>query len=395
MSLALFEARVIELLEQRAQALEQNFPETAAAILHQCLPPQGFAPADLVRELIARPELARQRDSRAKFGEPPVTLLEVGDAYCDVYFWHKSATSVHSHTFEGAFAVAHGSSIHSTYSFQTQQTCGTAQLGRVLHQKTELLSVGDVRLILPGEQLNHRVSHLGAPSVSLVIRRGDFGPASHFVSPTLKLPYLRLLPQHVERKFLLVEMAQQTNQVSLSDSLNLARKTWQPEDIIHCLRLHFTTLAPQDFSILLRESQLLDEPWSEALQEAHAWQHACGGSVSSSSEPERRLVWSLGSSLGNRSSTRSILQQYFQCEDVGAKTVDVLLGLIEAKVLPLELNDSAQVLLEVLIDDGNVESWIEELVEAQGEENRSAIATDVQLAASQMREHPFLSSFIV
>src|SRR5690606_24332545 len=141
----------------------------------------------------------------------------------------------------------------------------------------------------------------------------------------------------------------------------------------------------------LGESGLSNEVWGEAIREAHAWQHACGGYESSSTEPDRRLVWSLGSSLGNRMSSLSILQKYFQSEDVGAKTVDVLLELIEAKVLPLELNESAQALLEVLIDDGDEKSWIEDLVEVHGEDQRSQITADLHTSTQQMRAHPFLS----
>lgn len=158
---------------KRARHRLQAFPGLAARLLEEF-------EVDWSRERLDR-ELARWfRGSRRlpeqvslhnAFGQPPVTLFNNGELVVDLYFWVAADTSVHSHGFRGAFRVLHGTSLQETFKVRVAERIapgvmvadpGTPEMS-VLHQ-------GDVRAILPGEQLTHRVIHLVSPTVTLCVK---------------------------------------------------------------------------------------------------------------------------------------------------------------------------------------------------------------------------------
>jgi hypothetical protein len=116
-------------------------------------------------------ELPRQRDLHANFGDPPVTVFSAPRFHIDVYFWFNGTTSIHQHSFCGAFQVMHGSSIHSTYEFDCEKKINTfTEFGTMKLKKCELLSVGDVQEILAGKEYIHSLFHLDHPSATIVVR---------------------------------------------------------------------------------------------------------------------------------------------------------------------------------------------------------------------------------
>lgn len=106
------------------------------------------------------------------FSNFPLTVYSHRDFYIELLTWTQGTTTIHQHSFSGAFKVLLGSSIHSLYEF-TKHFSITSDLlrGNVEHISSEYLSEGDVRQITPGtEGLTHRLFHLEKPSVTLVIR---------------------------------------------------------------------------------------------------------------------------------------------------------------------------------------------------------------------------------
>ncbi len=105
------------------------------------------------------------------FGQPPITLFNNGRLVVDLYLWVAADTTIHSHGFRGAFRLLHGRSLQETYSVKVSRRIapGVLQCELGLPQMT-ILEPGDVRVILPGAKLRHRVIHLEKPTVTLCVK---------------------------------------------------------------------------------------------------------------------------------------------------------------------------------------------------------------------------------
>lgn len=100
---------------------EQDFSRIASAALENARIFEKVAPDDVMKWVLESPTLPHQTDAAGHFGQPPVTLF-VAPRFCvDVYFWLESTTSIHQHSFCGAFSVLGGSSVHSLYRFENRQ----------------------------------------------------------------------------------------------------------------------------------------------------------------------------------------------------------------------------------------------------------------------------------
>jgi len=127
--------------------------------------------SDIVDWALQQTELPEQRDPGAKFGDPPITLFNAPRFHIDVYFWLEGTTSIHQHSFCGAFLVLEGSSIHSHYEFETEeQISDVARVGKMSLLSCELLKPGAIQKILPGQKYIHSLFHLERPSVTIVVR---------------------------------------------------------------------------------------------------------------------------------------------------------------------------------------------------------------------------------
>jgi len=106
------------------------------------------------------------------FSNFPLTVYQHRDFYIELLTWTQGTTTIHQHSFSGAFRVLQGASIHSKYQFNQEQAITEDLLrGRIDHIESEYLSVDDIREIRPGKSgLTHRLFHLEKPSVTLVAR---------------------------------------------------------------------------------------------------------------------------------------------------------------------------------------------------------------------------------
>src|SRR6185503_17079969 len=162
------------LVEQRWR--DQNydddvFPDIAVEALSEGNPNRHVDPWDIIRWLNKTPQLPEQRDVDGNFGNPPITLYNGPRFYIDVYYWLDGTTSIHQHSFCGAFQVLLGSSLLSQYAFEEKRRIDDhLKTGRIILNSVELLEAGDVREILPGKQYIHSLFHLDRPSASIIIR---------------------------------------------------------------------------------------------------------------------------------------------------------------------------------------------------------------------------------
>ncbi len=163
-----------ELVENRWKAQnysEQAFPDIAAQALIESQLPGKIDPWDIIRWVHTATTLPEQQDIEGRFGNPPVTLFRGSRFYIDVYYWLDGTTSIHQHSFCGAFQVLLGSSIHSRYSFQEDTVINEHfSAGKITLEEVQLLSLNDVRTIRPGRNFIHSLFHLDRPSATITIR---------------------------------------------------------------------------------------------------------------------------------------------------------------------------------------------------------------------------------
>lgn len=177
------------LIEQRWR--EQNydaevFPTIAAQALTEASLDSRISPWDILQWVLHATHLPSQQDLPGKFGDPPITLFSGPRFHIDVYFWLDGTTSIHQHSFCGAFQVLAGASIHSHYRFACQEVINEHfHIGEMQLEKVELLEQGQIRPILPGDRYIHSLFHLDRPSATICVR------TYHTTTSTPQFNYLK------------------------------------------------------------------------------------------------------------------------------------------------------------------------------------------------------------
>ncbi len=162
------------LIEQRwrdEDYCEEVFPEIAEQALIEMTPRRQVSPWDIIRWVGTSTELPQQQDVAGAFGNPPITLYNGPRFYIDIYYWLDGTTSIHQHSFSGAFQVFSGSSIHSRYDFEEKRKVNAHfSVGQMTLNSVELLKEDDVRRIVPGRPHIHSLFHLDRPSATITVR---------------------------------------------------------------------------------------------------------------------------------------------------------------------------------------------------------------------------------
>ena len=187
---------------------EQAFPDIAAHALGEAKLPDQVSAWDIIRWLHTSVSLPAQMDLDAEFGNPPITLFVGPRFYIDIYFWLDGTTSIHQHSFSGAFQVLLGSSVHARYSFAKDLEINpNFLLGKVTLNEVSLLTRGDIRQIVAGPEFIHSLFHLDRPSATITVRtyRAPNAPVQYsylkpFVArnPFFKDPLLKRKVQTVD-----------------------------------------------------------------------------------------------------------------------------------------------------------------------------------------------------
>jgi hypothetical protein len=125
-------------------------------------------------EWILAGNLPTQLNVYNAFGQPPVTLFNNGQFVIDIYFWMYVDTSIHSHSFSGAFKLLYGRSVHEIFSVGPKNVFSDDVMSTHINKtSTKLILPGDTQEITSGNEFSHRLIHLDAPTVTLCVRTVD------------------------------------------------------------------------------------------------------------------------------------------------------------------------------------------------------------------------------
>jgi hypothetical protein len=138
-------------------------------------PPADHVDSGEILEWALTSELPPQPDIARQFGQPPVTVYWHPAFYIETLFWTTGTTSIHQHSFSGAFSVLEGSSLHCSYTFEEKERVNENFLiGDLDATEVSLLNLGACRRIDAGRRFIHSAFHLDCPSVTVVVRtNGD------------------------------------------------------------------------------------------------------------------------------------------------------------------------------------------------------------------------------
>lgn len=150
---------------------EEIFPAIAKDALKEAGLPEKVTAWEVMDWTLNQTNLPEQKDLPGKFGDPPITIYNAPRFHIDVYFWLEGTTSLHQHSFCGAFQVLQGSSIHSWYEFETSNKINSfTKIGDLKLKVCQILEVGDIQEIWAGSAYIHGLFHLDQPSATIVIR---------------------------------------------------------------------------------------------------------------------------------------------------------------------------------------------------------------------------------
>ncbi len=226
------------------------FTELAVEFLKKLNLHQDITLASLLAWDLTTTEHERYRATG--FGQPAIRLYSHSLFFIEALPWLESTTSIHEHSFSGAFQVLEGSSLQSRWRFIEESRMGrTMKIGDVTLRDWELLKAGDVRPIYQGVESAHALFHLQYPSLSLVIR--TLGPSKgilqyDYVGRRLAIPFTS--PVHSDSAV--------TNKYQ--QSLNTAYKTQSLDDFEN---LFESFIATRDEETILRT--LFSISWLEEL----------------------------------------------------------------------------------------------------------------------------------
>jgi len=163
---------------QNCENAEERFTEIATEELTDSDLLKRASPEDVMAWIFSQTEKPQQ--DTYEFGEPSIVVYRSETFYIQVLFWTDGTTSIHQHSFAGAFGVLAGSSLHAGYEFDGPELQSSSlQVGHVCFVSAELLGQGDVRPIkMKGSA--HALFHLDRPSVSVVVRTPGYSEVSQY-----------------------------------------------------------------------------------------------------------------------------------------------------------------------------------------------------------------------
>ena len=229
---------------------EAAFPKIAAAALER-MPFHAELDAKALFEYgLLYEQKAHQTNPGYSFGDPPLTLCRREHFEVGVLFWLDGTTSIHQHSFSGAFQVLQGTSLHSTYQFSLREEINERLLlGALECVQTELLRKRDIREIAAGSRFIHSLFHLDRPSITLIVR--THSESSHGPQYSYRRPGVALDPFHQSpEKTLRTRLVKSLLSIPDENLLSMVKAVFQKASLEPNLRLLL------EIAGLLRERKL-------------------------------------------------------------------------------------------------------------------------------------------
>jgi hypothetical protein len=115
--------------------------------------------------------IGRQQSPGHTFGDSRFTLYQGGDFIIELNVWQKQTTTIHEHSFSGAFKILDGSALHARYKFASNYKINSdLEQGQLTKVSTDVLMKNDVSNIEIGGEFIHNLVHTSNPTMTLIVR---------------------------------------------------------------------------------------------------------------------------------------------------------------------------------------------------------------------------------
>ncbi len=362
--------------------------------------------------------MPEQRDLPGRFGDPPITLYNSPRFHIDIYFWLDGTTSIHQHAFCGAFQVILGSSLHSSYGFDTKEVINSfTELGSIDLDHCELLNVGDVRKILAGREFIHSLFHLDQPSATIVVRthrsplhlpQFDYRKPFLAVDPFFDEPNLSkklqsvsmlMRAKHPDGDKLLGELLEKSDFQSTYTILGSTRGLLRQNHIEEFFQVEQTqSRFDKIFEIVKKRHGNLAENIMPIFDHFDKQQEIIQrrGYVTN---PEHRFFLALLLNVEGRERILSLIKNRFPESDPIEKTLDWVSELAQTKVMGLNIpnalgvpdfDDFDSFILEDMLKEVSDEDIQKNLTEEMGNQNPEEAAKDITKRIEKIRQSSIL-----
>ncbi len=338
---------------QRRGATQESFSTVAFRALQKSNVHKKFEVEKILKWLCRTKKFPKQLALNNGFGQPPMTLYRHKrlDFLIELYFWVMPEISIHSHGFRGAFTVLRGRSFHCEYAFEVRKNLNQeVLLGNLRLKKATLLRPGDMTEVPQGPAFIHEVWHLGFPSISLLIRTDNWdGPQFTYLKPHLAFRFRHLTPLEIKQ----------------TDALLMLHATRSPleepyaEKLLSGARLHEGLMYFQKY---FEETEDLEQAgrifskipkyrecapyllrfFRKAMEIRIDWRRIEG--------EEERLLLALLYTFQDRESIVGFFESVYPGGKPEKRIFEILRNLTEKQKLSLQLNETAQEILKLLIE---------------------------------------------
>lgn len=382
---------------------KNSFSSIAFKALKEFRPRRQFSLKKFLGDFWKVRKLPRQLGA-GDFGQPPITIYRSKKFVIDLYFWLTPDTAIHSHLFEGAFAVLQGRSLHCTYDFSDRKGFSGRRMrvGNLRLKEMAMLRPGDVVEILFGPEWIHQVWHLGFPSVSLAVRtfrrrqpRGKGPRQFQYLKPNLGMESRANFTTVRLKQIAVLGTLHRTRPNLAESSLRSLLMKCGPEEGLLVLNEFFNKtgdaslaaravkkipqLAPfvSPFLNHLKTNPFLDFNWMKIRGEGE------------------RFFLALLYSRRGREEIKGLIRRYFPGKTAEQWMAEWCRRLVKKGELEFGLNETGLTILTALIRGQNENKIYRQFSRRYRLKNSESVLKDIRSFTRKLRNHDFFGALVL
>ena len=359
------------------------FADLATDALTRTLPSDHLSPMDVIRWVHETANLPPQDHLKDAFGEPPLCVYAGSEFYIEVLFWLEGHTSIHEHSFSGAFHVLEGSSIQAEYDFHERRKYSDyVATGDLVRKAATHLHKGDVTTIYTGRPTIHSVFHLDRPTTSVVVRTysGSTRAPQHAYFRSGLAADLESITSKTKKRILTLRLLKRSDNPAFEEMAALFLRTADALSTCQFVAEMERDLPLSDLAALLGPHVDADLTRT-LLATARTWKRDrwVRPLVHASRDADRTHFLGLLLTIGDRDGILKLLGERYPGRDVAKLLVDwtTSLDIHDGDVAPA-LDETTRLVLRHVLEGRSGGALLERLADDFDAEDVRALAPDLQ-----------------
>lgn len=339
------------------QALARPLPHAFAELAFRALsdePPHEHTSLDELVAWLFDPRRDGTQPALDPFGQPPITVFRGGGFRIEALVWRAATTSIHQHSFAGAFTPLIGASAHTTFSFhERERVMPSLRVGELRAHELEILRPGCVRAIVPGAELIHQVFHLDSPTVTIVARTD--GMAEYQPQLRYELPGVAVDPEPdpcLARRLAMLHLLADTDLAHAGRVAADYAAGAAPDAVFHVVCFLAPMVARSDIATILDAARPRLGELTDVFERAAEHRRRVEGSLAVRAAVRDRRVRFVTALLmlgHRRDDILGIVHREHPDQDAVSSVAGVLEQLAHAGLIGVELDDVNRVMLRSLL----------------------------------------------